>query len=347
VGDGTTSPVIHLNTGSASSGNNDGNFETAVAGTGTFTFNSGTINQNDNNFITGQNVGSEATVQIGGGASAATLNILATGTLGDWNTNGGHGIVSVLANGTVAVGNDINMGNNADANSGLELTIDGGTLRLGTSGPSLGNIDYRNNGPLDQINLVDGLLESNGGTIFLRDADTSQFSMTGGRLENFAAFNGTLTQDGGTLAAGASPGQMNVSADYLFDAGILEVEITGLAQGVDPGYDFYNISGNAVLGNNVFPPTDGLAILQVLLPTGFPWTQGQTFDVLEATSITINGDFLLDDSATGGQWVYNVIPGGRGEILQLMAVVPEPGTLAIWALLAAAGLAVGWRRRKG
>jgi len=198
----------------------------------------------------------------------------------------------------------------------------------GGGGPVIGTFNLQG-GTLKAATIDDG---GNGGT--------ANFNFTGGVL-HVDTFGFTLNQDGGTLAAGDSPGTTLIAADYLFDAGILEVEINGLAQGSDPGYDFYDVVGDADLGNNDIP--DGWATLQVFLRDGFLPVQGTKFDVLTATDITIGTDFRFDDR-TGGQWRYEVIPGGRGEILQLTAIVPEPASLAIWALLGALGLA-GWRRR--
>ena len=196
IGDGTNLPIITVS---------GGNFETAFNGDGTLIFNSGTINQNTNNFITGQNAGSTATVTIGGvgNTADATLNLNGNGVLnhGDWNTNSGQGTVSVLDNGVVNVGNDINLG--SGAGSGLDLTINGGTVNLGTGTPGSGNIDYRTNGT-DQINLQDGLLEGSGGFINLRDSAATSFSFTGGTLRNFDRFTNSagtganLTQTGAT-----------------------------------------------------------------------------------------------------------------------------------------------------
>jgi len=205
----------------------------------------------------------------------------------------------------------------------------------GGGGPATGTFNLQG-GTLTAGTIDDG---GNGGTAI--------FNFTGGVL-HVDNFGFTLNQNGGTLAAGDSPSTTNIAADYRFNNGALEVEIDGYAQGTD--YDFYDVVGNAFLGNDVLVPSppDGPAILQVLLPGGFPWVEGDTFDVLEASQITIATDFVLDSSATGGRWLYEVVGENNREVLRLTAVtgiIPEPGTLAIWALLGALGLAAGWRRR--
>jgi len=609
--DGSTNPTATIS----------GQIETADNAAGSSTFWSGTLTQTNGNFITGQTVGSESTVQVGGGAGTATLDLDGGNGQRDWNTNGGHGVVSVLAGGTVNVGRNLQLGSNADANSGLELTINGGAVNIGTAVP--GEINYRNDGPKDYIKVQAGTLNTNGGNVNFADAtdrleltgsgvldmgggaivvteaDGSQFNFNGGRLEhlglfsdgsgasfttpdrsgtgapqdgtlasaepagemNFAAlvpgklggaidldgdndyvdlgtgtvlgnnqnvdafslsmwfnrdvndtgggnatnhnvnnvlvahsrtngndhfevgsegadlesyvdmdggndftgslsfaqgvtddtwhhlvvtfdaartsdevhyyldgqlatknvgndpdglakspaeltlgiaridqnekwgdldgmiddfalwdrvltdaevadlYNGgagarvdsltdwqnaldvyvpmdeldataassvTLVQDGGTLAPGASTGITGIAGDYDFNAGFLEIEIAG--DGGIPGvdFDFVNVLGNADL--------DGT--LQALLLGPYQPVQGTTFDVLTAGDITLGGTFALDSTLTGGQWLYNVIPGGNGEILQLTAIVPEPSTLLIWSLLVGLGMGACRRRRR-
>ena len=132
----------------------------------------------------------------------------------DWNTNAGHGIVSVQAGGTIDVGRDINMGSDANANSGLELTVDGGNVNVGTAQPGGGNVNFRAGGPKDNITVQAGTLNTNGGnvvfadatdvleltgtgkldvgggTILVTEADGSQFNFNGGRLQNLGLFSG-------------------------------------------------------------------------------------------------------------------------------------------------------------
>jgi len=325
IGNGTTTPTLTCN-----------HFETADNGTGELEMNSGTLTLDGGNFITGQAAGSEATATIGGSAGLATIDLTGGDGNRDWNTNTGHGVVSVLAGGTINVGRDINMGNNADANSGLELTINGGTVNVGTAKPAgTRKIDYRNNGPKDQINLVDGVLNLNGGNIVFTGAAAAQFSFTGGTLLNVGTFGSTLNQNGGTLAPGASPGTTNVTGDYHLNAGDLEIEINALLnQGQDPGYDFVDVSGYADLDS----------FLKVVLLGGYLPNEQDIFDVLTATDITLGPNFVLSPPAgLQGAFAAHVIPGGNGEILRLK-FVPEPITM----LLAAAGLAGlgGYLRRR-
>jgi hypothetical protein len=119
-------------------------------------------------------------------------------------------------------------------------------------------------------------------------------------------------------------------ADYDQSAAeVLEIDIAGVGAN-----DFVNVEGNAVLDETL-----RLSLLG-------PWSQGDTFDVLTASGITMGGGFVFDDSATGGQWRYRVVGGGNGEILRLTAIVPEPSMVLIWSLLAGLGVVAGWWRRR-
>ncbi|NQT38609.1 MAG: PEP-CTERM sorting domain-containing protein [Planctomycetes bacterium] len=171
--------------------------------------------------------------------------------------------------------------------------------------------------------------------------DRAVFNWTGGTLHvdtfGSSADPFDLVQDGGTLAPGDPTGVMNVFGNYTQNDGIFEVEIGGLAQGADPGYDFVDVSGTAVLDGSVLPVLSG----------GFTPTLGDVFDVLTATSIDLGTNFQLDQSQLDPRYAYfsaEVIPGGNGEILRL-SYVPEPSSI-ILALLGGLALLGVYRRRR-
>jgi autotransporter-associated beta strand protein len=291
VGDGTSMPMVTV----------EGQFEAADDGTGQFELRSGTVTLTNGNFITGQVVGSSATVIVGGYTSAATLNLDGGDGNRDWNVNSGNGMVTVLTQGTINVGRDMNLGNNTNAASGLALTINGGAVHLGTAAGNVGNLTYRNNGPTDQISLQSGVLSSAGGTIDLSDAADAQFSFTGGTLEGFAVFtNGILTQDltdsASLLRIGqaGAVSQMTAAGGYTLSGGALEIDIDGTAgAGIAGGHDVLIVNENVVLD-----PTD--ATLAVNL--NFAPSVGQFFVIIDnpganAVSGTFAdsfGDPLLD-----------------------------------------------------
>ncbi len=320
IGDGTTSPTVTIG----------GQFEAADNRTGVFTFRSGTLTENGGNFITGQGAGTDATVTIGGYATPAVFNLTGGDGQRDWNTNGGHGLVTVLAGGTVNVGRTLNMGNNSDANCGLELTINGGTVNIGAA--VAGNLDYRNNGPKDQINLQAGTLNLNGGTIFLRDASAGQFSFTGGRLLNVGVFNGTLVQAGGTLAPGGSAGTTTINGGYTqLAGGTLEMELT-LA-----GNDLLVVNGPVDLAGQLLllADYDVPENTHILLIDSDEAISGQFENLPEGTWFGVPG-------VTAG-FAITYAGGPDGFNVELTAV-PEPATMGLLAL--AGGALGGYIRRR-
>ena len=222
-------------------------------------------------------------------------------------------------------------------------TVDANSVLLadhnGTQGITYGTLRMRGG------TLIAGSIAQGGGNF--------EFDWTGGRLTVGTFGFDLLQQDdgaggGGTLAPGGSPGTTVVTGNYDMEAGIYEVEIAGLLQGVDPGgYDFVNVAGDANLGDDVLYQGGADSFLQVFLRDGFQPDLGDVFDVLTAADVTLGVDFMLDQSLSGlatGGFVHRVIPGGNGEILQLQ-FVPEPGTIWLAVLGLVCSGAFGWRRR--
>ena len=170
-----------------------------------------------------------------------------------------------------------------------------------------------------------------------KGAGTGTFNFTGGILD-VDNFNFDLSQNGGTLAAGASPGQTNIDGNYAMNSGILEVELAGYDKGVN--FDFYDVSDGAAL--------NGMLQLVVLPP--FQPAANFAFEVLTASSITLGDDFEFDttEAPLPGDlsWIYRIVDTADGQALHVSAT-PEPASLIVWGLLAALGITVAsWRRRR-
>ena len=216
VGDGTTSPTINLNTGAG------GNFETADNGTGTLMFKSGTINENNSNFITGQAGSSVANVTIGGFSSLAELKLMGTR---DWNTNTGDGNVTVLANGVIDLGRNMNLGNDA-AQGGLVLVIDGGTVNTGVD-TGQGDVNFRNNGPRDEITFDGGTFSV--GRNFNMNQGAGILNLVGEADGNFTIANNYSQNSVSTLnfETGATDlNRLQVTNNVNLGNGVLNVDFT-------------------------------------------------------------------------------------------------------------------------
>ena len=124
----------------------------------------------------------------------------------------------------------------------------------------------------------------------MRNNRGGDFNFTGGTLA-VAQFDGDLVQQGGTLAAGASPGTMTINGDYtLEEPGTLEVELAADAT-PGTGYDQYLISGDATLAGK----------LKVVLLNGFLPTLGDSFQFLTRSgTLTSMFDELQLPNLSGG-----------------------------------------------
>ncbi len=80
-----------------------------------------------------------------------------------------------------------------------------------------------------------------------RTSNTGAFNMTGGTLIADTVGFG-FTNQGGTIAPGASPGQTLVMGDLTLDSGVLDIEIGGTAPGQ---YDRIEVDGLATLGGTL------------------------------------------------------------------------------------------------
>ncbi|NQT53191.1 LamG domain-containing protein, partial [bacterium] len=325
-----------------------GNFETADNGAGTVEFYSGTVNQNTDNLILSQTSTSTATFTMSGGLYDTTQATVNNAGHGDLNINDGLGVLNV-SGGRMSV-QDINLGRNS---GDATLTLSGGILEVRAG------LDFRSGGLTDVVNVQGGRLDLiNGGTLHFRNGDdavhltagvldmgggtidfhgtSATFDFSGGTLLDVGTFGASLVQNGATsmLAPGASPGTTLVAGAYDLLAGIYQVEINGTAQGVDPGYDFVDVTGAAYL--------DGTVRVEFIAGYVSPM---MSFDVLTATAITLGPNFLVDTGlagVSGRYWTWDIIDGGNGQILQLNHV-PEPVTLG---LLGAGTLGLLVRRRR-
>jgi hypothetical protein len=108
---------------------------------------------------------------------------------------------------------------------------------------------------------------------------TTGLSINGGSLLGDGTISGSVTNNGGILSAGSSPGTLTITGSYTQGAGgTLQAELAGTTlAGTD--YDLLDVTGTASLGGT----------LDISLFGGFIGSVGDTFDIINASSIT--GDF--------------------------------------------------------
>lgn len=285
-----------------------------------------------------------------GGRSIGTLAI-GNGTL---TVGGGNGIINVgnLVLGSIPGSNvnftlsdtglyqDTHKVAGALTTNNLILGKDGAgtfTQTGGTNTISDTVVLAANAGSSGTYNLNDGTLRAT--TITINSGGT--FNFNGGIL-SVDQFNGDLTNLGGTLAPGSSPGVINITGNYSqSETGIFAVEIGGTGPGE---LDSLNILGTATLDGTLnlafYDFGSGLFAPQV----------GDTFDIL--TAQLLSGQFSTYNLAALGDgltWNISYLTDAidTTDIVRLSVVSAVPVPPAIWlfgsGLLGLIGIA---RKRK-
>jgi len=308
----------------------------------TFEMWSGTWYVEADNFLQGQTDTSQSVVTIHGGTIDLTGS---AGThTGNWNANKGIHTTDILG-GLVRIGGKLQL--TKSAASSLTFTIGDNlgadpTVLVGINVDGL-TIDYRNLGA-DTVNLRSGTLDLTGGNMNPGGATgTNAFNWTGGTLKNVGTFTGDLTQDDtdspSLLVIGNSPGQMNVTGDYTLQGGDIEMELlvdpSSGTKGVD--WDLLNVTGTAAFNSGG----------QIILDLGsYIPALDDAWDIVDAATITTDYANIADlfdttnaDPGAGLAWDFsNFTTDGT------VKVVPEPATLALLSLGAAASLVLRRRR---
>jgi hypothetical protein len=185
-----------------------------------------------------------------------------------------------------------------------------------------------------------------GGTLSTQHLDTlggGIFNFTGGRLAIAGTYFGDhLDQQGGTLAAGNSPGSMSITGDYTMAApAVLEVELAGNGGVAGTDFDQLVVSGNATLGGT----------LDLSYINAFTATPGQSFVIL--TAATLTGTFAqVTGTDAGPGKVFRVQYNANNVTLVVDPASPGVPALApggwmiLMLLLAVAGAAVLCRNRR-
>jgi hypothetical protein len=189
--------------------------------------------------------------------------------------------------------------NVSDFVSDGQLTIpSGGTLNNAGSSLFLGGGSRTTINSGGSIILSGGTtIELNGGLLVNNGTITGTTDVNYGSLAKGTGVYGVVNVgQGGVFTPGNSPGILTAAAVHFDNtvvsgAPTLEIELAGTTPGAE--YDQLHVTGQLSLGG----------ILQVFLIDGFTPASGQSFDVLDWSSLTGTFDAIQLPSLTGGlQW---------------------------------------------
>jgi len=286
------------------------------------------------------NIEADTWIAIGRANSTGVVNLSGTARLAKVGVNdsfitigaavgtpGGNGTINVSENATFESATGMVLSENAGTVGIVNQT--GGTVRLN----DFENMNWGNSLDLDGANEGTGEYHLSGGTLAAQTivgGDTGLFDMTGGVL-NATSFEGNLSQNGGTLSPGASPGTMTVTGDYSLDSGDLFIELDGVMAGT--GYDQLIVTGDVSLAGDL------------TLALGFTPGFGDMFTIIDNQgSNPVSGMFSQGTSITEGGFGFGInYAGGDGNDV-VLTVVPEPAGLALLAMVTLLGILPGRRQ---
>jgi hypothetical protein len=173
---------------------------------------------------------------------------------------------------------------------GAILGFNGGTFNLGGSLTGSGNVNALGG----TLNFSSGASASGVSALFVGNTTSiasgvnlgiaSVTVFSGGTLRGTGMITGNVTNSGGTVHPGASPGILTITGNYMQTAGALAVEIASTTLG--SGYSQLVVNGMATLGGT-------LSLIQV---GGFAPPPGSNFIIVLATSVS--GTFLAINTGT-------------------------------------------------
>lgn len=243
----------------------------------------------------------------------------------------GNGTVNVAAGATLDIATS-SFGAGSGGSGGAINVAAGGTLRRTTGTDGVLGVPLVNEGTVSldagRLTLTNTTLTQTAGVLDVRAGAQLRLQATpshavnlaGGTLRGTGTIRGesidpgkaTVSNTGGTVAPGASPGILTIEGDYTQGAaGTLQAEIAGVTAG--SGYDRLVVAGTATL--------DGT--LAIVNDPSFAPAAGNTFDILTATG-TVSGTFatLSGAQVPSGTYSAQYTAGPPGKVT--LALTPAP-----------------------
>lgn len=332
----------------------------------------GTFNTTGNLTNNGEvQLSSSLTTLGGSGTFINNSTVLGTGRIEKNLTNNAAGSIQVTGNDRLVFNGTTNSNaGRIDATNGGQIEFRNALTNVASTGLITGrdatlrfNAGLTNNGSMAfsngtmdvfgdiQQNVGGRITISGGGVLNFYDdvtiapgANSVQASASGGIVSSavfFGSYNGGITGGGtafieGDHRPGNSPGLVSFGGDVFYGGlSTLHAELGGLSRGSQ--YDAIDVNGVVSLAGN----------LEIDLINGFVPTPGNTFLLIDnAGTDAVVGTFVgLAEGATfqaDGAFFQISYTGGTGNDVVLTSAVPEPGTIALFGLIAGGG--VGWWR---
>ncbi|MEO8353708.1 MAG: PEP-CTERM sorting domain-containing protein [Chthoniobacteraceae bacterium] len=308
---------------------------TSVTGEGTVTQTGGIFEVTEGDVIIGDS--GTATYNI----SSGTLRTVGAGTIAVANWNDSNAQLNISGDAQVISAGNLTVGQVDDGNfSSTGVVTQSGDSHVQIAGDILMGVSMSDDAttPSGTYRLQGGTLDMTGGSI-TKEAGTAVFEMTGGRLQDLAAFSlGDFNQVGGVLAPGAAGSTGATTFIGSFSLGALATLELSIPDAFTSDQIFDN-AGLTLLGSlSIVDDPIGLAL-------------GSTYLIIDNNDLNTNpviGVFAgLPEgadltSAAGNIFRVSYVAGDGNDVSLL--VVPEPATGAL--LLGSMGLFALRRRRR-
>jgi fibronectin-binding autotransporter adhesin len=283
----------------------------------------------DINVASGSRLTLSGPISESGGVLSLTIDGPGTTILSGDNTYSGgttlvSGVLDITGSGTLG------------ATTG-PLTVESGLLDLGGTTQTVGAVDITGastiqDGTLNGTSFTDsansgivaltanlagpgaldvtgaGTLELYGDNSYTGGTVISNSTVIIGNLNAFGDGNVSLT--GGTLETGNGVHVINVDGNYTQSGGTLVLNVTGTAQGGNPGYDYLHVTGTASLGGT----------LMVNVSSPYVPVTGDRFSFVQAG--TIVGGFSTVET---NLYSLSITQQGQGVIVSQLPFATLPG----------------------
>lgn len=344
--------IGHTNTGAAA-----GTVKLTSAGAlgtvGTTIVYSGTLDLNGQNNVTGTAISLNSdrgpASNFVNNSTAVTYTHGITLFSGTTNSIGGTGSLTLSG----VVGGNTGIGF-TKIGTGV-LTLSGANTYTGATKINDGKLSI---GSAGTINSTSGITIDGSGAELNYNSSTAlskaiSFGASGGKISGTGTIATAVTVSSlDILSPGNSPGTQNYTAGLALNGGgkyIWEINSQAGTYGDDPGWDKINVTGGLTLGatsDNQFQiNVTGLAGVGSAPTSTTTWSI-LSYDSLSGAfssdkfSVTTAG---LDSTWSSGTWSV----GSNANTLQLTySVIPEPGTLVLFAAALLSLITYAWRKRK-